>query len=149
MLLKQLLLVFIGLSAGGVIAAGVFAFLAIIGVFPRLIGKTETKDSILLYETMIVVGGAAGNILDIFGISFSSGAVPEMAWVSVILLAVVGLSVGVFVGSLIMSLAETAKALPVMNRRIHLAVGFQYVVLGIAVGKLLGALVYFCRGMGA
>lgn len=154
MLLKQLLLVFIGLSAGGVIAAGVFAFLAIIGIFPRLIGKTETKDSILLYETMIVVGGAAGNILDIFGISFSpgffsSGAVPEMAWVSVILLAVVGLSVGVFVGSLIMSLAETAKALPVMNRRIHLAVGFQYVVLGIAVGKLLGALVYFCRGMGA
>ena len=26
---------FLGLSAGGIIAAGVFAFLAIIGVFPR------------------------------------------------------------------------------------------------------------------
>ena len=34
MFLKQLFLVFLGLSAGGVIAAGVFAFLAIIGVFP-------------------------------------------------------------------------------------------------------------------
>ena len=39
MFLKQLFLVFLGLSAGGVIAAGVFAFLAIIGVFPRLIGR--------------------------------------------------------------------------------------------------------------
>ena len=31
---QQLALIFIGASAGGVIAAGVFAFLAIIGVFP-------------------------------------------------------------------------------------------------------------------
>lgn len=45
MFLRQSLLVFIGLCAGGVIAAGVFAFLAIIGVFPRVIGKTGTKPS--------------------------------------------------------------------------------------------------------
>lgn len=42
-LLKGLFLMFLGLSAGGIIAAGVFAFLAIIGVFPRLIGKTRTQ----------------------------------------------------------------------------------------------------------
>ena len=34
-----------------------------------------------------------------------------------------------------MSLAETVKALPVMNRRIRLAVGFQYVILAIVTGK--------------
>ena len=53
MLLRQLLLAFIGLCAGGVIAAGVFAFLAIIGVFPRLIGKSKTNKHILLYDCLL------------------------------------------------------------------------------------------------
>ena len=39
-LLKKCLLAFFGLCAGGIIAAGVYAFLAIIGVFVRLMGKT-------------------------------------------------------------------------------------------------------------
>ena len=46
MLLREGLLAFAGLSAGLVIAAGVFAFLAIIGVFPRLIGKTGSGSHI-------------------------------------------------------------------------------------------------------
>ena len=64
--LKWLFLVFFGLSAGSVIAAGVFAFLAIIGVFPRLIGKTKTKNHILLYETVIVLGGTAAGAVPLY-----------------------------------------------------------------------------------
>lgn len=45
MAFRQLLLLFIGLSAGGVIAAGIFAFLAMIGVLPRLVGVTGTKKT--------------------------------------------------------------------------------------------------------
>ena len=58
-------------------------------------------------------------------------------------LGVFGLSVGIFVGCLVMSLAETLKALPVISRRIHLAVGLQYLILSIGLGKLVGALIYF------
>ena len=54
-----------------------------------------------------------------------------------------GIGAGVFVGCLIMSLAETLNALPVLSRRIHLTTGLQYVILSIAVGKGLGAAVYF------
>lgn len=73
MFLKQLFLVFLGLSAGGVIAAGVFAFLAIIGVFPRLIGKTHTNKHIFLYETVIIIGGVLGNVSDIYEIPIHMG----------------------------------------------------------------------------
>ena len=59
-LLKKILLAFFGLCAGGVIAAGVYAFLAIIGVFVRLMGKTGTRKHIILYETVIVLGGVLG-----------------------------------------------------------------------------------------
>ncbi len=136
---QQAILGFIGFSSGGVVAAGVFAFLAIIGVFPRLINKTRTSDHIILYETVIVVGGIIGNLLDLYEFPILFGGN--------ILLGLFGFGVGVFSGCLVMSLAETLQALPVMNRRIHLAVGFQYVILSIAMGKLTGALIYFARGM--
>ena len=48
-----------------------------------------------------------------------------------------------------MSLAETLKALPILNRRIGLAVGLQYLILSIALGKLAGSLAYFLCGMAA
>lgn len=44
MWIKNVFLLFFGLCSGGIIAAGVYAFLAIIGVFVRLIGKTQTKS---------------------------------------------------------------------------------------------------------
>lgn len=138
---QQVALAFIGVSAGGVIAAGVFAFLAIIGVFPRLIGKTKTSRHILLYDTLIVIGGVLGNVLDIYEFPILMGGN--------LFLGIFGLAVGVFVGCLVMSLAETLKTVPVINRRIHLAVGLQYIILAIAVGKLIGSLVYFTRGMSA
>lgn len=140
MLLRVTALGVFGLCAGGIVAAGIFAFLAIIGVFPRLIGKTKTRNHIMLYETWIILGGAAGNVMDLFEFPIFFGG----TW----LLAIFGGSAGIFVGCLVMSLAETLKTLPVMNRRIHLAVGLQYIILSIGLGKMLGSLLYFSVGMG-
>lgn len=140
MLLKEVVLGFIGLSAGGIIAAGVFAFLAIIGVYPRLIGMTHTKRHVILYETMIILGGVLGNISDIYEFPIGFGGN--------IILLIYGLGVGIFVGSLVMSLAETLKALPVVSRRINLGVGLQYIILSLGIGKLIGSLVFFAEKIG-
>lgn len=135
MLLKMAVLTVFGLCAGGIVAAGIFAFLAIIGVFPRIIGKTKTKQHILLYETVIILGGAVGNGADLFEFPILMGGTAA--------LAVFGASAGIFVGCLVMSLAETLKTLPVINRRIGLSVGIQYVILAIGIGKMAGSLLYF------
>lgn len=140
MFLRQAFLFLIGISAGGVIAAGVFAFLAIIGVFPRLIGEAGTQGHIVFCETMITLGGIFGNVADLYALPGLFGGQ--------VMLTVWGLSIGIFVGCLVMSLAETLKALPVLCRRIHLAVGLQYVICAIAVGKCAGAMVYFLNGFG-
>lgn len=140
MFLRQAFLFFVGISSGGVIAAGVFAFLAIIGVFPRLIEKAGTQGHIAFCETMIILGGIFGNVANLY-------AVP-MLFGGRVMLAVWGLSMGIFVGCLVMSLAETLKALPVLCRRIELAVGLQYVICAIAAGKFTGAIVYFLKGFG-
>ena len=144
MSLKRLFLAFAGFSAGGVTAAGVFAFLAMIGVFPRLIGKTGTGRHICLYETALIIGGIAGNVSNIleYPVRLGEGMPGQL------ILGTAGLAVGIFVGCLVMSLAETLKALPTISRRIRLAVGLQYVILSVALGKTVGALVYFAERFG-
>ena len=137
MFLNYILLGAIGFCAGGVIAAGVFALIVTIGVVVRLIGKTHTAKHIRLVEDSIVLGGTFGNVVNLYKISVPGG-VP--------LLVFLGLGGGIFVGCLIMSLAETLNALPVLSRRIRLATGLQYVILAMAAGKGIGALLYFFLG---
>ena len=138
MLLRQILLALMGLCAGGVIAAGIYAFLVVIGVFPRLMGRTNTGMRARLYETVIVMGGVLGNLSDLYEIPLRLGSV-----VGQTVLTLSGLFAGIFAGCLVMSLAETLKALPVLTRRVHLALGIQYVVLGFGGGKFVGSLLYF------
>ena len=88
----------------------------------------------------VILGGTAGNLMDLFHL--------PLAGAGTAFLALWGLALGVFVGCLVMSLAETLKALPVLGRRLGLAVGIQYLILSIAAGKFAGAMVYFSRGFG-
>ena len=185
MFLKEALLLLAGLAAGSTVAAGVYAFLVVIGVYPRLIGKTATatKGKIFLYETIIALGGLFGNVVDLFTekVKQLTGSFLRIAWPAAmpeaelwqkaaegggrtgagagflvmlgnvseqLLLAAAGLSCGIFVGCLVMSLAETLKALPVLRRRLRLAVGLPYLLLAIAAGKCAGSLYYFLYGIG-
>ena len=140
--LKNVFLIFFGICAGSVIAAGVYAFLAMIGVFVRLMGRTNTEKKARLYESCIMAGGILGNIFDLYEIPLTL-----VRGFGAYFLTAAGLSVGVFVGCLAMSLAETLKALPTVSRRIGLAMGLQYLIFGIAAGKLVGAWLYFWKGM--
>ncbi|WP_026890089.1 stage V sporulation protein AB [Lacrimispora aerotolerans] len=138
--LNEVFLCLIGLSAGGIIAAGVFAFLVMIGIFPRIISATKTSNHIILFETCIILGGITGNVMDLYKFPIGYGGN--------LVLGIYGLSVGVFIGCLVMSLAETLKALPIFCRRINLGVGLQYIILSIGIGKLLGSLVFFAERFG-
>ena len=143
MFLKQVCLFILGSSAGGVIAAGIFAFLAVIGVFPRLIAYLGERKHMMLSETCMILGGVIGNVVDLFHEWFSELSIFPVPWISWMLLLIGGLASGIFVGALVMSLAETVKALPAFARRVRFAEGIQYVILAIAVGKSLGSLTYF------
>ena len=144
MWIKNVFLLFFGLCAGGIIAAGVYAFLAIIGVFVRMIGKTKTKKHIMLYENMIILGGVLGNIMELYKVRLPLGEVFGQ-----IFLLTGGVSVGIFTGCLVMSLAETLKALPTSSRRIRLSVGLPWLIAAIAAGKCGGSILYFWKRMAA
>ena len=90
----------------------------------------------------LIIGGVIGNYTDLWGQPMRLGIGTQAV------LTVFGLAVGIFVGCLVMSLAETLKALPAISRRIHLAIGLPYVILAIGLGKMTGSLIYFARRFG-
>lgn len=136
--IKQVVMGLIGLSAGGAVSAGVFAFLTSIGVITRIVGKTKTAKKIFLYENMIVLGGTTGCLVSVFNLPVHIGT-----WILVLF----GISAGIYVGCLAMALAEVMNAFPIMFRRLNLKMGLKFVVLFAALGKFSGSLYFFANHM--
>lgn len=147
---RQILLGVVGLSSGLAIASGVFAFLSMVGIIPRLMGRTKTAGHARLYENMVVLGGTLGNIIYLFSdqlqaVFLKGGQLTIMgngsfgSVLGSLLLGLYGIGAGIFVGCLAMALAEGLKVIPIMLGRIHLEKGLPFVVLAIALGKMCGS----------
>lgn len=132
--LGYIVLIIIGFGGGVVVAGGVFAFIAIIGVVPRLAQKTQTQDCVWIYEDAIMLGGIFGTIIMVTGLKLMFGNVVA---------AIYGLFAGMFVGCVAVSLAEILDVLPILTRRLSLKVGMAYFIVALAIGKLVGSLLYF------
>jgi len=130
LILKIAGLIAVGAAAGLVTATGLFALISSIG----LINVTDTKEHIMLYEEMIIIGAGLGNIWDIFDLPLHAGVAG---------LLIYGLVSGIFIGTFLICLAETVKALPILTHRVRLKKGLGFIVLFIAVGKCVGHLIYY------
>ncbi len=131
---KDVAEVFVGISAGGAASAGVFALITVIGILPRWAARTRTARHVRLYEWSVILGGTIGNLIFLFQPKRMGGVALEIA---------VGLFTGIFVGGLIMSLAEVLDVFPILLRRGHIQAGIPWMVLSIGFGKALGAYMYF------
>ena len=133
-LLKHGALAVLGLASGLVIAGAVFAFITAVGVVPRLAQKTRTTEHIKLQEMALALGGVFGTVVGLFRLYMPIGNI-----------GVVALSIanGIFIGCLAMSLAEVLNVIPIFTRRARIQKGMFFLVMAIAVGKLVGALLYF------
>lgn len=134
---REVLLAVIGLSAGLIVAGGLFAFIASLGVVSDIADRTHTGSKILLYEDATTLGGILGNLVFIYRIPIPGGTVLQI---------VVGLFTGIFVGCWALSLAETLNVFPIFIRRVKLVRCVPYIILGIAIGKGIGSLIYFFLG---
>ena len=134
MLINEIILGFIGLSGGFVVSAGIFAFITMLGIIPRLAHRTGTANHIYGYEWMIILGGSLGNILNLF-VKAMPVVVPG--------LIIFGMCSGIFVGCLAMALAENLRVIPIFVRRMHLKKGLAVILLAMALGKCAGSIFQF------
>ncbi len=66
MLIRHVFLGFLGIASGFAVSAGTFAFLIVIGVVPRMIGKCNRAAETMHFENAIILGGIMGNIASVF-----------------------------------------------------------------------------------
>ena len=133
-LLYNIILAIIGFSSGLIVAGGIFAFIAIIGIVPRLAQRTKTVPFIPLYEDAIIIGGIFGATTLYIDYYLPIGR-PIVAFL--------GLCSGIFIGCLAVSLAEVLDVIPVFTRRTRITQGLPVLITAIALGKMIGSLLYF------
>jgi len=133
-LIRTIILIIIGLASGALVAAGLFTFITSLGIINRLAETTKTARFIHYYENCVILGAAAGVTY-----SVSITALP----LGVLLLGIIGLFSGIFVGCLISSIAEIVNAFPIFLRRFKLTTAVTAIVLALAFGKLVGVLLQY------
>lgn len=135
MWIKYLFLIFCGLASGVSIAAGTFAFIMIIGVVPRLVGKCHRAAGTFVFENAIILGATLGCVWSLF-----TDVVIPFGRMTLLFF---GLSAGIFVGCLALALAEILDTYPILFRRLHIKRGLFWVILSVALGKMSGSFYYF------
>jgi stage V sporulation protein AB len=137
MIIKLILLLFIGLAGGLAVGAGLVAFLTVLGIIPRLTQLTKTTGFIQAYEWAIVLGAVTGGVLSIRDYSFNISGYWSIP---------IGILSGVFIGMLAAALTEVLNVLPILTKRIGVFEKIIALVMAIVLGKVLGSLfhwVYF------
>ena len=148
----QTILVVLGLCAGMSVASGVFTVFTAVGLVPRFAEHTDSADHIITYENMIILGCFLGNVFSLFAgklleENFSLPVIGIPVVWQKLLLAMFGLFVGIYVGTLAVSIAELLDAIPIMTHRMKLKRGVGFVIAGLAVGKLVGSFFYYMVGV--
>lgn len=152
----QILLTVIGLASGFAVSAGVFALITALSLIPRMADKTHTGAYAKSYETCVFTGGLTGVILFFLQINnydlslyrlmeniFDTDSfLIELLFVH-FPAAVFGIFIGIFVGTLAVSIAESLNVTAVLGRRAKLHYGLGYIILSFALGKALGAFLFF------
>jgi len=136
MILKILIMIIIGSGSGFIVSGGIFTFIGMIGIVPRMATKTKTEDFVMLFEDSITAGGMFGALLTFTNLSFDLQKF-------FILFIPFWFCQGIFMGCLAVSLAEVMDVIPITARRLRLRNGLYIVIFALACGKVVGSLAYF------
>lgn len=135
-LIQNIVLAIIGFAGGFAVAGGVFAFISILGIIPRMADRLGLASHIYQMETVIAAGGLSGCLLYLYQI--------RLEVIGFVGLALIGLFAGIFIGALAMALAETLKVVPVLCQRTSLRFGVPVLITALALGKTVGSLYQLC-----
>lgn len=131
---KEALMAVTGLCSGLAVAGGLFALIIALGLVAEFADQTHTARYILLYEDAVALGGILGNLISIYAFPLPLGQAAA---------GVFGLFAGIFVGAWAMALTEIINIIPIFARRIDLRRGLGLLVLSMAAGRTVGALLFY------
>lgn len=134
MSLKIIFILLVGLAAGIAVGAGFVAFIAVLGIIPRIMQLTKSMKMLIYYKWATILGVITGTWIGLQEVQFS------LHW---FLLVFLGLFQGVFVGMLAASLYEALDVLPLIFKRVGLQDRLLYLLMAIVLGKVFGSLFHW------
>lgn len=129
--LTVLFIIFIGLASGLAVGSGLVAFLTILGVIPRLVHLTKTRNLLRYYEWAVIIGASLFGWLSLHHYSFQ---LPQ------VFVAIIGTLMGIFIGMLAAALFEVLNVIPILAKRIGFHGKIIMLLMAIAFGKVFGSL---------
>ena len=133
-LLQYMAVAFIGIASGIVVSSAVFSVIVALGAINKTASILGRADKIKLLEWMVSIGAIIFNIIYLFANRLYGGYMT---------LSLLGGFFGVFVGIMLMALAEVTRVIPVLFMRLKDKDGIIYIVLATALGKVMGCLFGF------
>lgn len=144
--INYILLVITGLSAGFVTAAAYVAFIAMLGIFPKVAAKTKTAGQCILYENCLILGILTATLLQFFvsydSANISVSTLPPVLIGSVFLI-LIGFFGGIYIGFLIGGLSEVLNVFPIFARVAHVQTKLCLIIFFLAFGKGIFTLIQF------
>lgn len=123
--------IIVGLSGGLAVGGGFVAFIAVLGIIPRLIQLSKRTTALRSFEWAIILGALTGSVATLHGITLK---------VSPFFTLPVGLLAGMFIGMLAAALAEVLNVFPIFTRRLKLEKYLIFLMMAIVLGKITGSL---------
>lgn len=125
---------FIGFAGGIAVGGGFVAFLAVLGIIPRLVQLTKSVHYVQAYEWAVITGALTGSWCSLRDTVLSASPF----W-----LVPLGLLCGVFVGMLSAALTEVLNVLPVLAKRVGVDGKIVVLLMALVLGKVLGSLFHW------
>ncbi len=129
----EIILIFIGISCGIMVGAGVISILILVGIIPRMAQISNTKKYISFYERLLIIGSIIGSLISIQNFTFKIGLVGVIF---------IGICYGVFVGFLSSGLTEVLEYIPTVSRRLNISYSYlKYLIISLIFGKVIGSFI--------
>jgi stage V sporulation protein AB len=125
---------FIGFAGGIAVGGGFVAFLAVLGIIPRLVQLTKSVHYVQAYEWAVITGALTGSWCSLRDTVLSA----SHFWI-----VPLGLLCGVFVGMLSAALTEVLNVLPILAKRIGVDGKIIILLMALVLGKVLGSLFHW------
>lgn len=131
MVFQVLFVTFIGLAGGVAVGGGLVAFLNVLGVIPRLMQLTKTVQYVRFYEWAVIIGAVSFGWFSLADSTFH---------LAKLLLIVIGLFCGIFIGMLAAALTEVLNVFPILTKRLGIDDRTVVLLSAIVFGKIAGSL---------
>lgn len=121
--------------SSGVVTGGAFAaVMALVKFIPRLVNLTETHKHLNMYENLFISGTFLFTMAYFLNFYIQT---------HVILIVILGLISGTFLGVFNAALAETLNVIPIISKKLKLKKNLKIIFYSLVIGKVLGSIWYF------